>query len=72
MNRRDSHGRLRVHEGREFTQPDMLVPFQNADGSRFLRYLTTFPPQFFIFLDETENEIESLHGNNGINESLIK
>lgn len=38
MNRRDSHGRLRVHEGREFTQPDMLVPFQNADGDRFLRY----------------------------------
>lgn len=42
MNRRDSHGRLRVHEGREFTQPDMLVPFQNADGSRFLRYYHLF------------------------------
>ncbi|VDK83864.1 unnamed protein product [Litomosoides sigmodontis] len=41
-NRRDSRGRLRVHEGREFTQSDMLVPFQNADGSRFLRYYHLF------------------------------
>uniref|UniRef100_A0A914RJ92 Uncharacterized protein n=1 Tax=Parascaris equorum TaxID=6256 RepID=A0A914RJ92_PAREQ len=37
MNRRDSNGRLRVHEGQDFTQQDMLVPWQNADGQRFLR-----------------------------------
>ncbi|VDM44163.1 unnamed protein product [Toxocara canis] len=37
MNRRDSRGRLRVHEGQDFTQQDMLVPWQNANGERFLR-----------------------------------
>ncbi|VDK53768.1 unnamed protein product [Anisakis simplex] len=42
MNRRDSHGRLRVHEGQDFTQQDMLVPWQNADGERFLRYYHLF------------------------------
>lgn len=42
MNRRESNGRLRVHEGREFTQADMLVPFQNSDGRRFLRYYHLF------------------------------
>uniref|UniRef100_A0A0M3ILZ5 Methyltransf_11 domain-containing protein n=1 Tax=Ascaris lumbricoides TaxID=6252 RepID=A0A0M3ILZ5_ASCLU len=42
MNRRDSNGRLRVHEGQDFTQQDMLVPWQNADGQRFLRYYHLF------------------------------
>ncbi|KHN73841.1 Alkylated DNA repair protein alkB -like protein 8 [Toxocara canis] len=42
MNRRDSRGRLRVHEGQDFTQQDMLVPWQNANGERFLRYYHLF------------------------------
>lgn len=44
MNRRASNGRLRVHEGKDFTQQDMLVPFQNDDGRRFLRF------DFFILI----------------------
>uniref|UniRef100_A0A915Q5E1 tRNA (carboxymethyluridine(34)-5-O)-methyltransferase n=1 Tax=Setaria digitata TaxID=48799 RepID=A0A915Q5E1_9BILA len=56
MNRRDSHGRLRVHEGREFTQQDMFVPFQNVDGSRHLRY-------YHLFRDfELEDLITSVGG----------
>ncbi|VDN03561.1 unnamed protein product [Thelazia callipaeda] len=54
MNRRDSNGRLRVHEGREFTQSDMLVPFQNSDGKRFLRYYHLFRD---IELEELINEV---------------
>uniref|UniRef100_A0A183E9G9 Methyltransf_11 domain-containing protein n=1 Tax=Gongylonema pulchrum TaxID=637853 RepID=A0A183E9G9_9BILA len=56
MNRRESNGRLRVHEGKEFTQHDMLVPFQNADGARFLRY-------YHLYHDvELENLIKEAGG----------
>lgn len=39
MNRREGNGRLRVHEGSDFTQQDMLVPWQDAGGNHHLRSL---------------------------------
>uniref|UniRef100_A0A0N5AW43 tRNA (carboxymethyluridine(34)-5-O)-methyltransferase n=1 Tax=Syphacia muris TaxID=451379 RepID=A0A0N5AW43_9BILA len=41
-NRRGTGELLRVHEGKDFTQQDMLVPFQNNSKEHFLRYYHLF------------------------------